>query len=174
MLEDGLLHLNKVAEIFKTFLHPYYSSLLEVYAEVQVLDYFYKMQMAFAGADRFIACTRVMVHSSHRKIWTKWSPLCVQQFDDKNPAARQQKDILNKMTQDLREQVTTHVLQRLPSNRWHPDSNTNITDIREFGINSESLEVSGAETPETLSNAGTDLGEDSGSENGGVPLFNST
>jgi hypothetical protein len=212
MLEDGLLHLDKVAGIFKKFLRPYDGCLLDVHAEVQVLEYFYEMQKSFAGDDRFIACSkpaclccemyleyhpaRVMVYSSHRKIWTKWSPPRVQQFDDKNLAARQQKDILNKMTQDLREQVTTHVLQRLPSNRWHPDSITNITDIREFGISSDSLEVSGAETPETLpstysqihqsrsnSPPGTDISDSSDAEtdfdesdfeNGGVSLFDST
>lgn len=213
MLEGGLLHLDKVVGIFKDFLRPYDGSLLDVHAEVQVLEYFYKMQKSFAGDDRFIACSkpaclccemylkyhpaRVMVSSSHRKIWTKWSPPHVQGFDNENPAARQQKDILTKMTQDLREQVITHVLQRLPSNRWHPDSITNITDVRQFGISSDSLEVSGAETPKTppstysrihqsrsnsppdtdLSDnldAETEFDEDSGSENGGVPLFDST
>ncbi|KAJ6125801.1 hypothetical protein N7471_010294 [Penicillium samsonianum] len=149
MLDGGLLHLEKVVGIFKDFLRPYDGSLLDVHAEVQVLEYFYKMQKSFAGDDRFIACTRVMVSSSHRKIWTKWSPPHVQQFDNENPAARQQKDILIKMTQDLREQVITHVLQRLPPNRWHPDSITNITNIQQFGISSDSLEVSGAESPET-------------------------
>ncbi|KAJ5115577.1 hypothetical protein N7448_011427 [Penicillium atrosanguineum] len=212
MLENGLLYLDKVAGIFENFLRPYDGSLLEVHAEIQVLEYFFRMQKSFVEDDRFIACSkpaclccemylkyhpaRVMMYSSHRKIWTKWSPPHVQQFDNENPAARQQKDILNKMTQDLREQVVTHVLQRLPSIRWHPDSITNITDIRESGISSDSLDVSGAETPETRpstysqihqsrpnsppgtelsdsSDAGTNFDEDSGSENGGVSLFDS-
>jgi hypothetical protein len=121
----------------------------------------------------------------------------VEQFDNESDAAWQQKVILIKMTQDLREQVITHVLQRLPPNRWHPDSITNITDIREVGISSDSLEASGAEGPETppstysqihqsrsnsppdidlSDNLDTEMGldEDSGSENGGVPLFDST
>lgn len=53
------------------------------------------------------------------------------------------------MTQGLRKQVITHVLQSLPPNRWYPDSITNITDIRQFDISSDSLEVSDVETPET-------------------------
>lgn len=213
MLEGGLLHLDKVAGIFEDFLRPYDGSLLNVHAEIQVLDYFYNTQKSFAGDDRFIACSkpaclccemylkyhpaRVMVSSSHRKIWTKWSPPHVEQFDNESDAAWQQKVILIKMTQDLREQVITHVLQRLPPNRWHPDSITNITDIREVGISSDSLEASGAEGPETppstysqihqsrsnsppdidlSDNLNTEMGldEDSGSENGGVPLFDST
>ncbi|KAJ6019768.1 hypothetical protein N7499_003139 [Penicillium canescens] len=165
MLEDGLLHLNKVAGIFENFLRQYDGSLLEVHAEIRLLEYFHKSQRSFAGEDRFIACSkpaclccemyfkyhpaRVMVSSSHRKIWTKWSPPLVQHFNDESPAARQQKYILNKMTKDLREQVAIHILQHLPSKRWHPDSITNITDIRRFGISSDLPEVSGIESPET-------------------------
>ena len=40
VLEGGLLQLDKVAEIFKSFLGPYDGSLLDVHAEVQVLEYF--------------------------------------------------------------------------------------------------------------------------------------
>lgn len=213
MLENGLLNLNKVAGIFKTFLDQYNGSLPEVHAEIQLLEDFVERQRSFANDDRFIACSkpaclccelylkyhpaRVMVYSSHRKIWSKWSPPFVQQFDKENPTARQQKKILSRMTQDLREQMITHISQRLPSNRWHPDSATNITDVREFGISSESLEVSGADIletrPSTLSQIyqggsnsppgaeganTTDVGmdyydDDSASENGGVSLYDS-
>ncbi|CAG8105909.1 unnamed protein product [Penicillium salamii] len=209
MLKDGLLHLNKVGGIFNTFLRQYNGSALEVHAEVQVLEYFWKMRMSFAGEDRFIACSkpacvccelyfeyhpaRVMVSSSHRKVWKKWSPPYIEQFDNKHPAARQQRDVLNKMTENLREQVRCHVIQCLPSKRWHPDSITNITETRWSSFNSNSLETSDAETPKILSSitlqnhqnrcasssdtkvvgtsdAEADFDEVFGSENGGVSL----
>lgn len=137
-----------------------------------------------------------MVYASHPKIWTKWSPPLVQHFDKNHPAARQQKTILSKMTQDLRDQMVTNILQRLPPNRWHPNSATNITNIWGLGIGSETLEVSGAEIsqahPIPLSlfyqgesnspsgtefsdntDAGMDSDDDSVSENGGVSLDDS-
>ncbi|CAG8013292.1 unnamed protein product [Penicillium salamii] len=167
MLKDGLLHLNNVVGIFDTFLRHYDGSALEVHAEIQVLEYFWKMRKPFAGDDRFIACSkpaclccelyfryhpaRVMLSSSHRKIWTKWSPPYVERFDHKSPAARQQRDILNKMTQALRVQVSDHVIHFLPSKRWHPDSITNITDTRRSSLCFDLLDVSDADDPETPS-----------------------
>ncbi|KAJ5335669.1 uncharacterized protein N7506_005605 [Penicillium brevicompactum] len=90
LLDDGLLHLDKETGIFESFLLQYDGSLLEVHAEVQVLECFHKMQKSFTGDDRLIgfsepAClyyemyfkynpARVMLSSSDRKIWTKWSP----------------------------------------------------------------------------------------------------
>ncbi|CAG8197848.1 unnamed protein product [Penicillium salamii] len=164
-LKEGLLHLHKVAGIFDTFIRQYNGSTLEVHAELQVLEYFWKLRKTFAGEDRFIACSkpacfccelyfkyhpaRVMVSSSHRKIWTKWSPPNVEQLDRKCPTAMQQRNIVNKMTETLREQVFSHVIQCVPSKRWHPDSITNITDTRGPSFGSYSLEISD-ETPGTL------------------------
>jgi hypothetical protein len=162
-VEGGLLHLNKVAGVFQKFLHQYEHSSPEVHAEVQVLEHFHSMGKSFAGEDRFIACSkpaclccemyfnyhpaRVMLSCCHRKIWTNWSSPHLNHFDSKNPASRQQRDILNKMTGDLRGHVITHVLQRSPSNRWHPDSITNITNVRcPDMISSVSFGVSNATT----------------------------
>ncbi|KAJ5873618.1 uncharacterized protein N7473_013177 [Penicillium subrubescens] len=161
-VEGGLLHLNKVAGVFGKFLHEYEHSSPEVHAEVQVLEHFHKMQKSFAGEDRFIACSKpaclccemyfkyhpahVTVSCSHRKIWPNWSPPHLNHFDSQNPATRQQRDILNKMTGDLRGQVIAHVLQRSPSNPWHPDSITNITNVRYSDNFSVSFEVSNATT----------------------------
>ncbi|CAG8266442.1 unnamed protein product [Penicillium salamii] len=64
-------------------------------------------------------------NDSQRKTCPRmWSSSHVQQFDNKNSAATHQKDILSKITQDLREQVIQCVLQRLASTGWHPDSTT--------------------------------------------------
>ena len=161
-VEDGLLHLNKVGGVFEKFLHQYERSSPEVHAEVQVLEHFHRMRKSFAGDDRFVACSkpaclccemyfkyhpaRAVLSCSHRKIWTNWSPPHLNHFDGKKPTSRQQTDILNQMTKNLREQVIAHVLQCLPANRWHPDSITNITNIRRPDIASVCLEVSNTGT----------------------------
>ncbi|CAG7924831.1 unnamed protein product [Penicillium olsonii] len=157
-LEEGLLHLNKVAGIFDTFIHQYNGSTRQVHAEVQILENFWEQKRSFADADRFVACSkpaclccelyfqyhpaRVMIFSSHQKIWTKWSPPNVERFDRKCPAATQQRDIVNRMTENLREQVLTHVFQNATSKQWHPDSITNITDTRRLSFGSDSIRIS--------------------------------
>ncbi|KAJ5471842.1 hypothetical protein N7539_008785 [Penicillium diatomitis] len=209
-VKNGLLYLDKVGGVFEKFLLPYERCSPEVHAEVQVLDHFYKMRKSFAGDDCFVACskpacfccemyfkyhpTRATLSCSHHKIWTNWSPPNLNTFDGDNPTYTQQRDILNLMTNELREQVITQVLQRLPSSRWHPDSMTNITSIRCPDVTSLGLEVPNAENtktpaiidltncpksynrpPETafplLLNEDASFNDVSDAENGGVSLF---
>ncbi|CAG8926426.1 unnamed protein product [Penicillium salamii] len=165
-LEEGLLYLNRVAGIFDTFIDQYNGSTREVHAEVQILENFWEQQRSFADADRFVACSkpaclccelyfqyhpaRVMLFSSHRKIWTKWSPPNVERFDQRCPAATQQRDIVNRMTEYLREQVLSQVFQSAPSKQWHPDSITNITNNRPLSFKSDSIMISYVEAARTL------------------------
>lgn len=144
IIEDGLFYMNRVAGIFDEFVAQYDDSPLQVHAEVQVLEYFYSMGIAFAHNDRFIACSRpaclccemyfkyhparMVLPPSHRKVWTKWSPPLLKKFDKDEFATCQQNQILIKMSHDLRERVKSQVLQRSRPNRWHPDSRTCITE----------------------------------------------
>ncbi|KAJ5471807.1 hypothetical protein N7539_008750 [Penicillium diatomitis] len=209
-VKNGLLYLDKVGGVFEKFLLPYERCSPEVHAEVQVLDHFHKMRKSFAGDDCFVACSkpacfccemyfkyhpaRATLSYSHHKIWTNWSPPNLNTFDGDNPTYTQQRDILNLMTNELREQVITQVLQRLPSNRWHPDSMTNITSIRCPDVTSLGLEVPNAgntktpaiidltscpksynRPPETAFplplNEDASFNDTSDAENGGVSLF---
>jgi hypothetical protein len=146
-VEDGLLYLNRASDsiIFEHFMDQYEQPYPQVHAEVQVLELFYKRRLSFADDDRFIACSkpaclccelyfkhhpaRMVLPSSHRKVWTRWSPPLVEAFAKNDVAAREQKQIMSKITQDLREQVINQVLRRSQASRWHPDSKTCITEI---------------------------------------------
>lgn len=116
----------------------------QVHAEIQCLEHFYRGRLRFADGDRFIACSkraclccelyfkhhpaRMLGPASHRKVWTRWSPPLVENFGKNDVATWQQKQILNKITQELRDLVITQVLERSQSICWHPDSRTGITE----------------------------------------------
>lgn len=145
-IENGLFYLNKVVNVFEDFMSLYEQAQPQVHAEIQCLEHFYRGRLRFADGDRFIACSkpaclccelyfkhhpaRMVVPASHRKVWTRWSPPLVENFGKNDVATWQQKQILNKITQELRDLVITQVLERSQSICWHPDSRTGITEIR--------------------------------------------
>lgn len=153
IIEDGLIYINKTSGIFNTFISQYQSPDLQVHAEVQLLEHFYKKRLSFVDHDRFIACSkpaclccelyfkyhpaRMVVPASHCKIWTGWSPPHVQHFTKDDPEARLQRKLLSHVTQDLRGQIIRQVLERSRPSGWHPDSRTGITEAHPahaFGI----------------------------------------
>ncbi|KAJ5168684.1 uncharacterized protein N7482_004278 [Penicillium canariense] len=143
-IENGLWKLNSIKNIFASFTTKYARIKPRIHAEVQVLEYFYNNQMAFAGNDRYIACSkpaclccelyfkyhpaRMVVPESHRNIWTNWGLPAVENFSKAIPAGRQQLDILNKIIHELREMVIKQALGHSPAGNWHPDSRTGITE----------------------------------------------
>lgn len=86
--------------------------------------------------------------------------------------AIQQRKILSKITDDLREQIIDQVLQRSTHSLWHPDSRTGITtsqsmSYRVFSAESEVSEISEIESD--LDSSDSSDGEMwSDSEDGGV------
>jgi hypothetical protein len=147
-VEDGLLYLNRTSfsSIFEHFMEQYTLPDTHVHAEVQVLEHFYRRRLSFVDGDKFVACSkpaclccelyfrhhpaRMVVPSSHCKVWTKWSPPLVKEFTKNSTAAREQKQIMSKITQDLRDQIIDQVLRRTQLSQWHPDSRTCVTEIR--------------------------------------------
>lgn len=183
VIEDGLIYINKTSGIFNTFISLYQSPGLQVHAEVQLLEHFYKKRLSFVDDDRFIACSkpaclccelyfkhhpaRMVVPSSHCKIWTSWSPPYVQKFTKDDPDAMLQRKLLSQVTQDLREQIIRQVLERSRSSRWHPDSRTGITETHRahpIGIHQVQDDEPGEDTEEEL-----DLSLDS--DDGGVLVY---
>lgn len=148
IVEDGLLYLNRTSfsVIFEHFVEQYEQPYPQVHAEVQVLEHFYQRRLSFAEDDRFVACSkptclccelyfkhhpaRMVLPSSHRKVWTRWSPPVVKTFTKNDMTAREQKQIMSKITQELRDQIIDQVLRRSQASRWHPDSRTCITELR--------------------------------------------
>ncbi|KAL4993355.1 hypothetical protein BDV10DRAFT_198411 [Aspergillus recurvatus] len=145
-VEEGLLYINKTSDIFDSFLSEYNGRDRQVHAEIQVLEHFHKLRLSFVDGDRYIACSkpaclccelyfkhhpaRMVLPSSHQKIWTAWSPPFLPGFAKGDTATQLQKRVLSSMTQDLRVQIIQQVLQRSRSSRWHPDSRTSFTEIR--------------------------------------------
>lgn len=183
IIEDGLIYMNKTSGILNTFISQYQSPDLQVHAEVQLLEHFYKKRLSFVDHDRFIACSkpaclccelyfkyhpaRMVVPSSHCKIWTAWSPPYVQKFTKHDPDAMLQRKLLSQVTQDLREQIIRQVLERSRSSRWHPDSRTGITETHRahpIGIHQVQDDEPGEDAEEEL-----DLSLDS--DDGGVLVY---
>ncbi|KAJ5239773.1 hypothetical protein N7468_004392 [Penicillium chermesinum] len=187
--EEGLIHLDSIQGIFKKFLRCYSQSETSVHAEVAVLEHFHRAERDFAGNDHFIACSkpaclccelyfrhhpaRMVRPSSHKKLWPKWSP----PYEREPPTesvARQQRMILSKMTQDLREELINQVLQKTRKSRWHPDSRSCLTDLQSRDISflfedSESASMSCLEEDRSSKESdSSEENEGSDSDDGGI------
>lgn len=197
-VEQGLLYLNKISGslIFEHFMKQYEQPGPQVHAEVQVLEHFYQKNLTFADGDQFIACSkpaclccelyfkhhpaRMVLPSSHRKVWTRWSPPALKAFIKNDMATREQIQIMSKITQELRDQIIDQVLRRSQASRWHPDSMTCITEMpsvssfnsldeQDICENAYSESVADPlESPETGERGGLDQEIDS--EDGGVSI----
>ena len=146
-IERGLHYLNSIKGIFSQFLAEYNGLNPRVHAEVQVLENFYNNQLVFAGNDRFIACSkpaclccemyfkyhpaRMVVPESHRKVWINWGPPLIRDYSKTNPAAIEQRYIVNKIIDDISELIISQVLEQVSASHWHPDSRTGISDLLE-------------------------------------------
>lgn len=154
-IERNLINIDTLKGVFGEFMSQYKHCTPQVHAEVQVLEHFYKENKAFVGNDRYIACSkpaclccemyfkyqpaRMVVPESHRKVWAKWGPPLVKEFTNNHPESVRQRQILNKMTEELRRHAIAQALGQSPSGRWHPDSLTEITEDRRFSSSSSEL-----------------------------------
>ncbi|OKL62232.1 hypothetical protein UA08_02341 [Talaromyces atroroseus] len=191
-VEEGLIYLDKVSGTFNKFVGCYKRSGVDadVHAEIKVLEHFHRSKLRFAGNDRFIACSKpaclccelyfkhhpayFVTPSSHKKVWPKWSPPKVKYGPILDDWAIQQRKILSKITEDLREQVINHVLQRSRNSHWHPDSRTGITDLQSMNHQAFSMESDYSELSELESDFNSLDGSESemwsDSEDGGVSV----
>jgi hypothetical protein len=116
-----------------------------VHAEIQILEHFYCNNLEFADSDRYIACSKaacfccwlyirhhpgnLVEPSCHCNIYLNWRPPDAEE----GPKQTVQRDILNKMTADIRIEVLDQILQRSGPHKRHPDSETGITLSSEHG-----------------------------------------
>lgn len=190
-VEAGLMYLHKITGLLDKFLSFCKRSDSCVHAEIKVLEHFYWSQLVFAGNDRFIACSkpaclccelyfkyhpaRIMTPSSHRKVWTNWSPPRVQDSTTNEDMFIQQRRIMSKITHDVREQVINQVLQRTSQSPWHPDSRTGITEslvtrVQELSIEDQLPGTSDIDSSSDPKNS-WESERWSDIEDGGVPLL---
>ncbi|RFU25554.1 hypothetical protein B7463_g10776, partial [Scytalidium lignicola] len=115
----------------------------KVHAEIQVLTHFDNKGISYVNNDRYIGCSkpacfccylyirhhpaRMVVPESHQKIWLNWGPPKLQ-YGSKDLGFVQQRNVLNKVIQNIREGVIDEIEQKGSSGKWHPDSQTGITD----------------------------------------------
>ncbi|KAJ5742559.1 uncharacterized protein N7511_011291 [Penicillium nucicola] len=126
-IERKLIYMNMGNGILEKLNEQYQRCVPQVHAEVQVLEHFHKKKLHFVDADRYIACSkpscvccemyfkyhpaRMDAPECHRKVWIKWSPPLVKVFTKNLPDFKQQRQIINKMTEDIRSDVIAQVLE---------------------------------------------------------------
>ncbi len=112
--------------IFENILARYGDVKPRVHAEVQVLEHFHSSGKAWAENDPYIGCTkpacfccklyfrhhpaRPVERESHLKVWLNWSP--PQLAGGQDPAYSHQRDIINSMIADIREDAIAQILSK--------------------------------------------------------------
>lgn len=113
-----------------------------VHAEIQVLEHFHSRGLTWLDGDRYIGCSkpacflchlylrhhpaRPVEPESHRKIYLNWGPpLLAKRAQDESYL--HQRDILNKMVEEIRKDALEQIRQRQGPQQWHADSHTAIT-----------------------------------------------
>ena len=117
----------------------------QVHAELTLLEYFYKHDLAFVHDDRYIGCSKpacyccwlyIRAHpgrfaepACHSKIYLNWKP--PSSCDDESCSSGEQcihlRDILNEMVKTVRADAKAQIVARSCRRRSHPDSTTGIT-----------------------------------------------
>ncbi|KAI0012585.1 hypothetical protein F4779DRAFT_567224 [Xylariaceae sp. FL0662B] len=113
-----------------------------IHAEIQVLEHFYRNQLSFAADDRYIGCSKPACYcchlyfrhhqskpvepESHQKIYLNWGvPALPRRAQD--PGYNEQRTLMNKMLEIIREDALNQIIQRASPLQWHADSQTGIT-----------------------------------------------
>jgi len=125
-----------------------------VHAEIHLLEYFYKQNLAFFDDDRFIGCSKPACYccyhyishhpggfvrpDSHGIRYISWrSPDIVDPDDQKEK--NHQRDILNKVIEQIRLDAFRQIEQRVGPSPWRPDSTTGITISQQYNNDLDSL-----------------------------------
>ncbi|KAJ2989312.1 hypothetical protein NUW58_g3533 [Xylaria curta] len=143
-----------------------------IHAEVQVLDHFYSAKLQYFEDDRYIGCSKAACYCCHlyilnhparcvepqtsKKLYLNWGLRALSGAGDQLYV--QQRDILNKMVETIREDALDQVIRKAGPIRWHADSQTGIT---------QEIEAECAEGSEKLSKDDTSChnsSDDGGSE----------
>lgn len=137
-LQSGITD-DKIVELFK---RPSFKP--RVHSEVQVAEHFYKNGLRFAYGDKFVATSKMSCvccklyfrhHPSHLeepethgKLYDSWGPINLPGGRE-HPDFGAQRDLMNKIIQDLREETLDRLLGLANSWSFHPDSISGITPL---------------------------------------------
>lgn len=133
-----------------------------IHAELAVLETLHDRDCTFYDDDKFVACSKpacfccyhyICAHpgsferpSCHNKVYPNWCPPA---YPANNKALQeQQRDIMNKLVEEVRKAITKKVFNAERGSKWHPDSSTGITpsiahgpdlDLEDFTLASGSV-----------------------------------
>ena len=113
-----------------------------VHAELNLLEYFYAKQLPFVDDDRFIGCSKPACYccyhyishhpggfvrpTSHSIRYMNWRPPDLINSGDLKEKIHQ-RDILNKVIKQVRQDALRHIERQRGPSKWRPDSTTGIT-----------------------------------------------
>jgi hypothetical protein len=162
-----------------------------IHAELALLELLYDCRCRFFDDDRYIACSKAscfccyhyicqhpgsfIAPSSHNKIYLNWSPPNVTR-DVSGVRYVQQRDIMNKVTAQIRRAVIDRTLATHGRLRWHPDSSTGIT----LTVKASSTHFSAQRSQENICAVqdlaggfadSVQISDSESSEDGGVPVI---
>lgn len=195
---EGLQMLEEKGSIMSRVLDHYRSKDWHprIHAELTLLEALHDKRCTFFGNDKYIACSKpacfccyhyIGYHQGlfvrppcHNKVYINWQPPNLA-TNSSHARAIGQRDVINKVTQEVRRAVVERVLNTQNKMRWHPDSSTGITPLTSrgsglgtrsgFARNPSVSSVQGQSSGDTCSQA--DAGSSSGElkEDGGVSLI---
>ncbi|KAJ6781951.1 hypothetical protein PWT90_02016 [Aphanocladium album] len=135
----------KMAELQRGFLDRCVDCKPTVHSEVEVLEHFYRYNLKFLDNDRYVysskpacfACklyfthhpAKMVVPESHEKVYLNWGPPMIRGFCKGDPASDLQRDLMNKITQAVRDEALGQVLGRNQPLGWHADSTTGLDTL---------------------------------------------
>ncbi|KAI0126794.1 hypothetical protein BJ170DRAFT_596365 [Xylariales sp. AK1849] len=147
-----------------------------VHAEIQVLEHFYKEKLQYAQGDRYIGCSKpacfschlyIRIHpagcvapQTHQNIYLNWGPPALQGRSN-DEGYTQQRDILNEMLKSIRREALGQIDRKAAAFKWHPDSQTGITQTTRSDIMSVGDHGSLDEAFERLNLSSADRSRDS-------------
>lgn len=147
-IQNALIRLNDVSSTFRLFMSNFRRCFPRVHAEIQVLEHFFKKNLAFVNNDRYISCSkpaclccklyfenhpaRMVEPPSHGKVWSNWSPPLISNFRKGDQGSDRQRDILQAIIETLRKSIVKQVLQASQPSKWHADSRTGASLLGQY------------------------------------------
>ena len=144
-IQDALQSMDEKFAIFKNLKNKYEDDNFRprVHAELILLEHFYVHGYQFVNGDRYIGCSKpacyccylyICAHPgefvkppSHSKNYPNWSPPEIDPIGSVDPA-KHRTDILNRMYNEICEDVLRQIQEQRPQRVAHPDSTTDDGD----------------------------------------------
>lgn len=155
-----------------------------VHAELILLEALYQAKPRFYDDDRYIACSKPacfccyhyisnhpgsFVHPPcHNKVYLNWQPPELATSSENRH--RQQRDIMDRVIDQVRQAITQRVLNAGRTMKWHPDSSTGITPSITMPVEAKLAAARCQTSNNSQVYSSQEVSEIEDDEDGGVPL----